>query len=141
ISNFLLIWMIDKLLLIYRRPEIKSVMFDLGLLVATGTLFYFPFITLFLLLWINLILLRPFNWREWTAGIVGFLTIYFILFIMYFWLDKLPLFKNIWLPLTHPFPTSLHIDIYDYLVLIVPVIILILFIISVQQNIFKSVIH
>src|SRR5690606_7904761 len=141
ICNFLLIWMLDKFLFIYRRAEIKAVMFDLGLIVAVGTLFYFPFIAMFPLLWINLILLRPFNWREWMAGVLGFITVYFILFITYLWLDKLFLFKGIWLPLIHPFPTSLNIDIYDYLVLIAPALILILFVISIRQNFFKSVIH
>jgi len=141
ICNFFLIWMIDKFLLIYRRAEIKAIMYDLGLIAAVGTLFYFPFIVMFLLLWINLILLRPFNWREWTAGVIGFLTVYFILFIIYLWLDSLFLFRNIWLPLAHPFPTSLKIDIHDYLVLIAPALILLLFIVSIQQNFFKSVIH
>src|SRR5690606_10596300 len=42
ICNFLLIWMIDKFLFIYRRAEINSIMYDLGLIVAVGTLFYFP---------------------------------------------------------------------------------------------------
>src|SRR5690606_19950614 len=78
ICNFLLIWMIEKFLFIYRRTEINSVMYDLGLIVAVGTLFYFPFIAMFLLLWISLIILRPFNWREWIAGVLGFVTVYFI---------------------------------------------------------------
>src|SRR5690606_28361007 len=67
--------------------------------------------------------------------------IYFILFIIYLWLDKLPQFETIWLPLTRSFPSSLNIDIYDYLVLIAPVFILVLFIISIRQNFFKSVVH
>src|SRR3546814_11798794 len=44
ICNFFLIWMIDKFLFIYRRAEIKSVMYDLGLIIALGTLFYFQFL-------------------------------------------------------------------------------------------------
>jgi len=141
ICNFLIIWMIDKFLFIYRRTEINSVMYDLGLMVAVGTLFYFPFIAMFLLLWICLIIFRPFNWREWVAGILGFITVYFILFIIYLWLDKLPLFETIWLPLTRSLPNSLNIDLHDYLVLIAPAIILILFIISIRQNFFKSIVH
>src|SRR5690554_6947926 len=83
ICNFLLIWMIDKFLFIYRKTEVNAVMFDLGLIVALGTLFYFPFISMFLLLWISLVIFRPFNWREWIAGVMGFITVYFILFIIY----------------------------------------------------------
>ena len=141
ICNFLLIWMIDKFLFIYRKVEINSLMYDLGLIVAVGTLFYFPFIAMFFLLWICLIILRPFNWREWVAGIVGFITVYFILFIIYLWFDKLSEFETIWLPLTQTLPSSLNIDLHDYLVLIAPAFILILFIISIRQNFFKSVVH
>jgi len=141
ICNFLLIWMIDKFLFIYRQTEIKAIMFDLGLIVAVGTLFYFPFIATFLLLWICLIIFRPFNWREWISGILGFVTIYFVLFIIYLWLDQLEQFETIWLPLTRSFPSSLGIDLHDYLVLIAPLFILILFIISIRQNFFKSVVH
>lgn len=141
ICNFLLIWMIDKFLFIYRQTEIKAIMFDLGLIVAVGTLFYFPFIATFLLLWICLIIFRPFNWREWISGILGFVTIYFVLFIIYLWLDQLGQFETIWLPLTRSFPSSLGIDLHDYLVLIAPLFILILFIISIRQNFFKSVVH
>src|SRR5690606_35410699 len=50
-------------------------------------------------------------------------------------------FETIWLPLTRSFPTSLNIDLYDYLVLIAPAFILVLFIISLRQNFFKSIVH
>src|SRR5690606_38876737 len=123
ICNFLLIWMIDKFLYIYRQVEIKAIMFDLGLIVAVGTLFYFPFIATFLLLWICLIIFRPFSWREWICGVLGFATVYFILFIIYLWLDMLAQFETIWLPLTRSFPSSLGIDLHDYLVLIAPLFI------------------
>jgi hypothetical protein len=46
ICNFLIIWMIEKFLSIYRRDDVRSVMFDLGMIVAFGTLIYFPFIAM-----------------------------------------------------------------------------------------------
>lgn len=138
--NFLLIWLIDKLLSIYRAGDVKAVLFDTGLIVAVGTLFYFPFIALFPVIWIALIIFRSFNWREWVAGVMGFLTVYFLLFIIYLWLDMLEAFKKIWNPLTRTFPTSLNIDLYDYWVLLAPLLILILFIISLRQNFFKSLV-
>jgi len=141
ICNFLLIWMVEKFLSIYRRTDITSLVFDIGLIIALGTLFYFPFILFLLMIWIGLLIFRPFNWREWVAGWVGFLTVYVILFILYLWTDKLNLFYKIWLPLTRPFPTSLDLDVHDYWVLLGPSIILVLFIISLQKNFFKSVVH
>src|SRR5690606_33269265 len=97
ICNFLLIWMIDKFLSIYRRTDIISLVFDLGLIIAVGTLFYFPFISFLVLIWIGLLIFRPFNWREWAAGPFGFIVIYFLLFILYIWTDQLSSFYNIWL--------------------------------------------
>ncbi|SEM38995.1 hypothetical protein SAMN05216436_10464 [bacterium A37T11] len=141
ICNFLLIWMIDKFLSMHRQTEVKPLMFDLGMIVATGTLFYFPFILMFLLLWIGLLIFRPFNWREWIAGLMGFITIYFILGIAYFWFDKVDEFYSIWLPLTHPFPSSLNIDLYDYLVVLPLLLIIIFFINTLRQNFYKSVVH
>lgn len=140
LCNFLLIWVIDKLLSTYREAEIKSTIYDTGLIIALGTLFYFPFIALFPAIWISLIIFRSFNWREWIAGILGFVTVYFILFIIYLWFDMLDPFLNLWDPLTRTFPSSLNIDMYDYWVLLVPLLILILFVISLRQNFFKSLV-
>lgn len=140
LCNFLLIWLIDKLLSIYRAGDIKAILFDTGLIIAVGTLFYFPFIAMFPAIWIALVIFRSFNWREWIAGVMGFITIYFLLFIIYLWFDMLEAFKNIWTPLTRTFPTSLNIDLYDYWVLLAPSIILLLFIISLRQNFFKSLV-
>ena len=141
ICNFLSVWMLSKLLSLHRQTEIKSLMFDLGMIVALGSLVYFPFIVMMLLLWGGLIIFRPFSWREWLAAFIGFIAIYFLLGVIYFWFDRLPDFYRIWLPLTHPFPTSINIETYDYFVLIPVAFILVLFLITLRQNFFKSVVH
>ena len=87
VCNFLLLWMIDKFLSLYKRDEVRSVMYDLGMIVAIGTLIYFPFISMLPLIWISLMIFRPFNWREWFAVISGFITIFFFLAVFYFWND------------------------------------------------------
>ena len=92
ICNFLILWMIEKFLSVYKRAEVSSVMFDLGMLVALGTLIYFPFISMLPLMWISLIIFRPFNWREWIAVITGFITIFFFLAVFYYWNDSLDKF-------------------------------------------------
>lgn len=141
ICNFFLIWMIDKLLKTYHRKEVKSTLFDLGMLVAVGTLFYFPFIVMFPLLWIALIIFRPFDWREWMAGLLGFVVIYFILGIIYLWNDQLSAFYAIWKPLTRSFPTSFDIDLYDYWVLLPLALVLVLFLNTLRENFYKSIVH
>ncbi len=139
--NFLLLWMVEKFLSIYKRDQVSSVMYDLGMMVALGTLIYFPFIAMLPVLWISLIIFRPFNWREWIAVVIGFITIFFFLGVFYYWNDSLDQFYRIWLPLASKFPTNLRINLYDTLVLIPVVGILILGFIQLQKNFFRSVVH
>ncbi len=141
ICNFIILGMIERFLSIYKRDEVRSVMFDLGMMVALGTLIYFPFIAMMLVLWISLIIFRPFNWREWVAGIIGFITIFFFLAVFYYWNDSLDQFYQIWLPLASAFPTSFRINFYDFLVLIPVVVILILGFFQLQKNFFRSVVQ
>jgi hypothetical protein len=138
VCNFIVLWMIEKFLSIYRRAEVRSVMYDLGMMVALGTLVYFPFIAMMPLLWISLLIFRTFDWREWLAGIIGFITIFFFLAVYYFWNDSLAQFYNIWLPLTTPFPVVFHINWYDYLVLIPVLMILILGVFQLRSNFLRS---
>lgn len=141
ICNFLLLWMIDKFLSIYKRNEVSSVMYDLGMMVAIGTLIYFPFVSMLILTWITLMIFRPFNWREWVAVISGFITIFFFLAVFYFWNDSLDKFYSIWLPLTAKFSPDLRFNLYDSLVLIPVLIILVLGFFQLQLNFFRSVVH
>ena len=138
ICNFLVLLMIEKYLSIYRRDDVRSVMFDLGMIVAVGTLIYFPFIAMMVLLWISLIIFRPFNWREWLTGIIGFLTVFFFLAVYYYWNNSLNQFYNIWLPLSSKFQVSFKINWYDYLVLIPVIVILVLGTFQLRSNFFRS---
>ena len=139
--NFLLLWMMEKFLSMYKRDDVKSVMFDLGMMVALGTLIYFPFIAMLPVLWISLLIFRPFNWREWLAVVTGFITIFFFLGVFYYWNDSLDQFYRIWLPLASKFPTNLRINLYDTLVLLQVAAILFLGVIQLQKNFFRSVVH
>lgn len=141
LCNFLVIWMLYKLLDFYKSDSGKSAAYDLGMIVAVGTLIYFPFIYLFLLVWIALIIFRPFNWREWVAGIFGYATIFFFLAVYYYLNDRFIDFYNIWVPLSTKFPAHINIDYYNYLILIPVIIILLLCIIKLRENFFKSYIH
>lgn len=138
ICNFLLIWIIYKLLGIYKHGAVLSVMYDTGMIIGIGTIIYFPFIAFSLALWLCLLVFRPFNWREWVAGIVGFMTVFFFIAVFYYWNDSLDKFYQIWLPLTTPFPTRFNIDIYNYLVLVPVIMILILAAIQLRQKFFRS---
>jgi hypothetical protein len=139
ICNFLVIWMLFKLFELYKGDAALSSTYDLGMIVAIGTLIYFPFIFLFLVIWIALIIFRPFNWREWLAGITGYATIFFFLAVYYYLHDQFNQFFNIWLPLGTKFPDRINItNYYNYLVLIPVIVIFGLCFVKLRQNFFKS---
>ena len=141
ICNFLVIWMLFKLFGFYNNDEGKSNAYDVGMIIAIGTLVYFPFIYMFLLIWIALIIFRPFNWREWISGVIGFATVFFFLAVFYYMNNEFSQFYNIWLPLGASFPKSINIDYYNYLILIPVILILALCFVKLRQNFFKSYVH
>ena len=138
ICNFLVIWMLFKLFNFYKTEEGKSNAYDVGMIVAIGTLIYFPFIYMFLSIWIALIIFKPFNWREWVAGIIGFATIFFFLAVFYYMNNDFNQFYNIWLPLGASFPKVSISIIMNYLMLIPVILILALCFFKLRENFFKS---
>jgi hypothetical protein len=139
ICNFLVIWMIFKLLAFYKSNDVKAIAYDLGMIVALGSIFYLPFIYFFLVIWIGLLIFRPFDWRDWIAAIMGYVTIFFFLAVFYYLTDHIQNFYKIWLPLGTRFPARIKIlNYYNYLLLIPVVIILILAFFRLRGNFFRS---
>jgi len=141
LCNFLTLWLLSKFLTIYRQEEARSVMYDSGLIIGIGTLIYFPFIGMIPMLWIVLIIFRPFDWREWVAGIFGFLTIYFFLGVAYYLNDSFQKFAQLKVPLAAAFPHLFKVNIYDYIVLAPVLVILGLSIFTLQQRLNRSSVH
>ncbi|HEY0245954.1 MAG TPA: DUF6427 family protein [Mucilaginibacter sp.] len=138
ICNFFVIAMLYKLFDFYKGNDAQSIAYDLGMIVAVGSLIYLPFIYMFLTIWIALMIFKPFNWREWVAGIMGYATIFFFLAVFYYMNDRLGQFYKIWLPLTTKFPYRISFNYYNYLVLIPVIAILLLCLIKIRQNFFRS---
>ena len=138
VCNFLVIWMLFKLFSFYKSNDAKSAAYDLGMIVAVGSLIYLPFIYMFLAIWIALVIFRPFNWREMAAAIMGYVTIFFFIAVFYYLNDSLGQFYDIWGPLGTRFPDRLNINYLDYLVLVPVIIILLLCFLTLQRNFFKS---
>ena len=140
IANFLVLWMIDKFLSIYRKERVLPALFDLGMITAIGTLIYFPFIAMLLLLWVSLVILRPFNWREWAAGLIGFLTVCFFVATIYYLTDSLDrFFKSV--TLATSFHTGFHVNPHDYIVLLPVLLILVLSAFILRQKFNRSNVH
>jgi len=138
ICNFLLIWLMDKFMKIGKSPNAIMIMFDTGMIIGLGTLIYFPFIVMLLMIWLTLLLYRSFNWREWFSGLAGFLTIFLFLGVFYYWNDNLGMFYKIWLPLTNKFPATFKINYNDYLVLVPVAVMMVLAIIQLRESFFRS---
>ncbi|MBK0378010.1 DUF6427 family protein [Mucilaginibacter segetis] len=138
ISNFFVIWMLFKLFSFYKSSDAKSTSYDLGIIVALGSLVYLPFIYLFLAIWIALVIFKPLNWREWISAILGFATVFFFLAVFYYLNNRLTSFYNIWKPLGTKFPNRININYYNYIVLAPVILILILYFFKLQQNFYKS---
>ncbi|WP_025142181.1 DUF6427 family protein [Pedobacter jeongneungensis] len=138
ICNFLLIWIIDKFLKLGKSANSINTVFDIGMIIAIGTLVYFPFMVMLLMIFLALLLFRSFNWREWVAGLIGFITVFFFLAVFYYWNDNLSSFYQIWEPLGNKFPSVFKINYNDYLVLIPVAVIIILASLQLRENFFRS---
>ncbi|SES26123.1 hypothetical protein SAMN04488023_15118 [Pedobacter rhizosphaerae] len=138
ICNFLLIWIIDKFLKLSKSANSITTVFDIGMIIGIGTLIYFPFMAMLLMIFLALMLFRSFNWREWVAGLIGFITIFFFLAVFYYWKDNLSSFYQIWKPLVNKFPSVFKINYNDYLVLIPVAVIIILASLQLRENFFRS---
>ena len=138
IGNFFIIWIIDKLLKLGKSANSITTVFDIGMIIALGTLIYFPFMAMMLMIFLALLLFRSFNWREWVAGLIGFITVFFFLGVFYYWKDNLSSFYQIWKPLGNKFPSVFKINYNDYLVLIPVAIIIILASLQLRENFFRS---
>ncbi|GAB3924257.1 DUF6427 family protein [Mucilaginibacter myungsuensis] len=138
ICNFLVIWIVYKLLAFYKGTEVRSISYDLGMLVALSSLFYLPCIYFFVVIWAALLIFRPFDWRDWAASILGYLTVFFFLAVIYYLTDRIHTFYKIWLPLGTPFPEKISIHYLQYALLVPVAVILLLCLVQLRGNFFKS---
>jgi len=86
-ANFFIIIFLDRLFDMYHSETAVFQTFDAGLFIGIASLFYWPCLFLFPLIWASLVLIRPFNLKEWITSLlgVGFPFLVFALFL--FWFD------------------------------------------------------
>lgn len=92
LSNTILILMLERIIALSRKEFALVAVFDLGVLVAVGSLLFFPFIAHFLTVIIGLLLMRSFVFREWLDGLAGLLTPFLLTAVYYYWQGSLTLF-------------------------------------------------
>ena len=74
VATLFLMVAIDRMFGTYKNAKTSFQYFEAGLLIGLGSLFYANLIFYLPVLWIGLVILRPFIWREWLITIFGFLT-------------------------------------------------------------------
>lgn len=94
--NLLLLRVIDKTFTLFKNDSPIPSLFDSCFLISIASLIYLPAATMFILFLIALLILRPFNLREWMIALIGFGLPYFFLSVYFFWTDQLSIaWKNI----------------------------------------------
>lgn len=139
--NFFLLWILDRIFSLYRTQYTLKSVFDMGFIIALGSLLYFPFLFIFPIVWYSLVVFKAFSWREWLTGLIGLIVPYIILGTWYFWNDDFNDFYHLWLPFKFVLPQTLMIDRDDYWALIPLGIVLLLSLNQVRVLFFKNVVH
>ena len=70
-ANLFTILALNQLLGIYRQQSAKARIFNAGLFLAIGVLFFWPMALVVPVLFMALTVIRPFVWREWFLAIAG----------------------------------------------------------------------
>lgn len=97
LANFLLIWIYIKLTRLYNNPAPKTLLFNIGLLVAIMVLCYHPTALVVPVVLFALGIMRPFKLQEWFTLIMGMALPYYFLASGLYLTNQLPLISS-WLP-------------------------------------------
>ena len=89
IANLFLLLALHMMMQTYREEAAYAEALDTGFFISLASLFYFPSIIFILIIWIGLIIIRPFVWREWVISFIGMMLPWIFLVFYYFWNDKL----------------------------------------------------
>jgi hypothetical protein len=88
IINSLVIWIWAKMSSLYNTQNVKTILFNMGLVVGISTFFYFPSIAFAALIIFGLAITRPFKLGEWLLALFGIITPYYFLLAIIFLTDK-----------------------------------------------------
>ena len=92
-ANLFILLAISRLFGTHRKETAYSEVFDAGFYIAIATLFYVPAFVFLPLIWVSLIVVRAFVWREWVISFLGFIVPYLFVCMYFYWIDK---FDYLW---------------------------------------------
>jgi hypothetical protein len=88
IVNTFFIWLLDKFFNLYKTQNPLAESFDAGLICALATLFYLPAVYMLLVFIIIVNILQPFSWRNIVSAMLGFLSIWLLVWLGYYLTDN-----------------------------------------------------
>jgi hypothetical protein len=92
IVNILILFILNRTFTLFKTDFPISALFDCAFLSGIAALVYFPAVILFPFLFIALIILRPFSFKEWIITLIGIVLPYFFISVFLFWNHALPAF-------------------------------------------------
>ena len=88
VSSLVLILVIDRIFGSYKYEGLAYHFFDAALLVSFSSMIYINSLFFISFIWIGLLLLRSFNWREWAFSVIGLLLPYIFLCVYLYATDR-----------------------------------------------------
>ncbi len=88
IANVFVLFTIVEIFSSYRKPKVYKQSFNAGVFIAIAGLFYINANFLLIFVFISLLILHSFNWREWLSVILGFLTPYLVTLFLFYYFDQ-----------------------------------------------------
>ncbi len=77
----------SKLLDNFKSEENNSLLLTASIYFSIASLFIPSAVLLFPVIWISLLVFQQFNWRSIPISLIGLITPYFFIFLIYFWLN------------------------------------------------------
>lgn len=94
IANFLIVWIFLKLANLNSHTSPKNLLFNTGLICGITILAYHPTISLILIAFFALAIIRPFRVAEWVVLLMGIILPFYFLGAYLFLIDQFNLFTN-----------------------------------------------
>jgi hypothetical protein len=88
-AGFFIILAIDRIMKTYGQADPTKNVFSAAILLALASLFYFPAVFLWLVLFLSFIIFGTFSMRVFFVSLSGIFTVYLYLFLAYFVMDNL----------------------------------------------------
>lgn len=109
--NWCILIGLNMLLTFHQTQHPRKQVFNAAFTLCIAALFHFPAVYYFALLFITLLLLRPFSAGEWVVGVMGYLTPIYFYTSLLFLIDRLGVIKS-WPHLSLHLPSKLPSPVY-----------------------------